>query len=325
MHSPVPNVNIYAHRAMGGALLLAAAGCGTGRALYRPLIPRVAEGAGLRAEITGLDLPNIPRATRVSVVLETGTAPPPPALSDARLSVGSAAPCESGTRARRVWVDGQARADRPTALAVGAPARLGLEYATTDPLSGEAFVDLLVDAGGEQGWRCLRLPLVGEDPRLGWRSADGWTLGGALRLDGTLYGLVRLGRWVGALRIGVEAGVGLTDCLVSCPSPEPLLPARRNYPSGLTFDVFPLQWGAFALGVEAALEVFWRSERHGPAAATRFTLRLALVPPPRHGLPRGPHMGFGSFDLATRHWVTTTGSEDRGYVQMLGVTWDFGL
>ena len=34
-----------------GALLAVAAGCGTGRASYRPVLPRVTEGGGLRAEV----------------------------------------------------------------------------------------------------------------------------------------------------------------------------------------------------------------------------------------------------------------------------------
>jgi hypothetical protein len=306
------------------ALVALTLGCGTGRATYRPLVPRIAEGAGLRAEIMGIDLPNFPRATRVGLVVDSGAAPPPAALMEARLSLASAAPCASGTRAQQVSVDGRARWDRPIALTGGTPQRLRIDYPTTEPLTGEAYVDLLVDAGATQGWRCLRLPLMGKDPRLAWRSSGAWALGGAVRLDGTLYGIIRLGRWFRSVRIGAEAGVGLTDCLVSCPAKEPLLPAYRNYPTALTADFFPFQVGAFALGTEGAVESFW-SARHGPAAALRVTLRLALVPPPSHGLPRGPHVGFGSLDLATRVWVTHTGTEDSGYVQMMGVTWDFGL
>jgi hypothetical protein len=311
------------HDSLALVLLAAVAGCGTGRATYRPVIPRVAEGAGLRAEITGLDLPNIPSVTRVSALLDGG--PVASALVEARLSLAGTAPCASGLRARQVVVEGQARWERPIALMTGASQRLRLDYPGTDALAGEAVVDLLVDAGVVQGWRCLRLPLTGTDPRLGWRASGGWALGGALHLDGTLYGVIRFGRWVRSVRIGAEAGIGLTDCLVSCPAKEPLLPAYRNYPTALTADVFPLQLGAFALGVEGAFETFWRSAGHGPAAGARVTLRLALVPPPGHGLPRGPHVGFGSLDLATRYWVTDSGTEESGYVQMLGVTWDFGL
>jgi hypothetical protein len=127
------------------------------------------------------------------------------------------------------------------------------------------------------------------------------------------------------VRLGVEAGVGLTDCFVSCPSREPLLPADRNYPSAVSVDYFPLQVSAFALGVEGAFETFWHSSGHGPAAGARVTVRLAVVPPASHGLPRGPHMGFGSIDLATRFWVSHSGTEERGTVQMVGVTWDFGI
>jgi hypothetical protein len=301
---------------------LAAAGCGTGRATYRPLVPRITEGAGLRAEIMGMDLPNFPRATRVGLVLGSDVGP---ALMEARLAPASSPPCASGFRAHQVSVDGQARWERPIALLPGAPQRLRLDYATTEPLAGDAYVDLLVDAGPSQGWRCLRLPLTGSDPRLGWRSSGAWALGGSLRLDGTLFGILRVGRWLRRVRIGAEVGIGLTDCLVSCPGKEPLLPAYRNYPSAVTVDVFPVQVGAFALGVEGAGETFWRTKSHRPAAAVRATLRLALVPPPSHGLPRGPHVGFGSIDLATRYWVSHTGTEESGWVQMLGVTWDFGL
>ena len=34
---------------------------------------------------------------------------------------------------------------------------------------------------------------------------------------------------------------------------------------------------------------------------------------------------LGSIDLATRFWVTDTGTEESGWVQVMGVTWDFGL
>src|SRR3982750_607426 len=139
------------------------------------MIPRVAEGAGLRAEITGLELPNIPRATRVVVALDTGAAAP--ALVDARLSVEGAAPCASGARARTGVVDGRARWERPVGLAGATPPRLRLGHTTPDPPGDVSYVDLLVNPGGAQGWRCLRLPLTGEDPRLGWRSSGTWALG----------------------------------------------------------------------------------------------------------------------------------------------------
>jgi hypothetical protein len=326
---PVPKtdleVRLSATLSLGALGAVVAAGCGTGRATYRPAVPRVAEGAGLRAELTELDLPNIPRAARLAVALDSGPTRPPPALMEARLSGNGAPPCASGTRARLLVVDGQPRWDRPVPLVAGTPQRILLEYPTTDPLAGDGFVDLLVDAGGGAGWRCLRLPVTGDDPRLRWRSSGAWALGGSLRLDGTLYGIIRVGRWFPAVRLGAEAGVGFTDCLVACPGKEPLLPAYRNFPVAVTADVFPLQVGAFALGLEGAAEVFLRSAGHSPAGGLRVALRLALVPPPRHGLPRGPHMGFGSIDLATRFWVTDTGTEESGWVQMVGVTWDFGL
>jgi hypothetical protein len=309
-------------------ILLAAlvgAGCGTGRATYRPVLPRVTEGGGLRAEVIALDLPNVPDATRLSVALDA--AEPPPGLMDARLAPAAAAPCTAGARPRLVAVDGQDHRERPVGLRAGGPQRLRLDYAGTELLdgSGGAVVDLVVAGGGGQRWHCLRLPLTGGDPRLGWRSSAGWALGGSLRLDGTIFGIVRLGRWVGPVRIGAEAGIGLTDCLVACPAKEPLLPAYRNYPTALTADVFPLRIAAFALGFEGAVETFWRSEQGDPASAVRVTVRLALAPPARNGLPRGPHMAFGSLDLATRVWLTRTGTEESGWVQMLGVTWDFGL
>jgi hypothetical protein len=112
---------------------------------------------------------------------------------------------------------------------------------------------------------------------------------------------------------------------VACPAKEPLLPAYRNFPTALTADIFPLRIGAFALGFEGAVETFWRSDRGKPTAAARVMVRFALAPPARHGLPRGPHMAFGSIDLGTRLWLTHTGAEESGWVQMLGVTWDFGL
>lgn len=257
------------------------------------------------------------------------------AITAAHATPAAAKPCAGSDAPGAVAVavmslDGQRQWQRPLRLSGHHALTLEFPIPSADELDEEeGFAPLeAVDVtftDGTGGSHCARLPL--RTPQGGWMRRGPWSWGRGVRLDSPFLdaftGVVRLGRWLGPLRLGGELGASARRC------PDCLSALYVAAPAALTLEVVAATRSGKGLGLELAYavrpilgaEAGDRYLLHGP----RVTLRFVAAAPRTFGLPGGPQHRFTSFDLilarsnaaGIEHWAQTVFS--------VGWTWDGGF
>jgi hypothetical protein len=313
------------------ALLALSVAC-TPRALVYVPDPGVPSTSVGRTRITLTEVQAPAEATGLGVVLDV-EAPGALTITAAHAVPSGAKACDGdapGALAAAVMsIDGQRQWQRP--LRVEGRRAVTLEFALppadsthdADHRPALESVDVAFIAGA--GPQCARVPLGTPDGRL--VRVSPWSWGRSVRIEAPALdayaGALRLGRWVGPLRLGGELGVGVRRC-TSC-----LSPLYLAAPAALTLETIVATRTGLGVGVELAYAVRPtlgadagdRYLLHGP----RVTLRIISAAPRTFGLPGGPRRRFASFDLVFAHQVAAGVDHWAQTVFSLGWTWDRGF
>ena len=166
-------------------------------------------------------------------------------LTAASLASDSAPPCGgAGPASSVIEVDGETRWQRPISLD-GDAHRVAFafpqqEYLAVRVVPGVLFLDLAVAGDGVPA--CLRVPVGGT--AVAWRKTNDWSAGGNIGFY-PAFGLGgSVGRWVGPVRLGLDAGVATHAC-ADCPRVATLL-----LPASLTAEGFVYSRLGPALGLK---------------------------------------------------------------------------
>jgi len=324
--SSLERVGLFALARVGllALALVAAGSCAPRRLAYHVLAP----------DAVTLDLPRVEGASltsdrgRLTVRLRWPASDWDARVTEAWLAPAAAPPCE-GRRAAELAVDGAASWTRP--VVVGGEQALDVSFPVPPVVESDdsqaampATVDLWVEGRGPEGARCVRVPLP--DPAR-WRRTGHWSWGGRVELEPPELPassvVARLGRWMGPLRVGAELGVSLRAC-DAC-----LSALYLGLPMALTAEVMPSNRAGIAVGLEAAytarpLRGVGDGDRyfvHGP----RVTLRLGGAAPRADGLPGGPQVRYGAFDVWWTRWTAVGVDHWSQTLFGVGWTWDEGF
>lgn len=302
------------------AAILAGLTVAVGCATYRPVAVHEARERDARARVTGV------RLGWVDVGVDGDSVDPTDsAVRAAWLSPAEAPKCTGGWPGTIVW--------QGSGVAPASVRRFTLSFARDDarsPLVGDSAIDLQLDAPASS---CLRVPFAGHAPTSAWSDAGRWYAGPAVRyaivrptIDGAHEAFsidLRVGRWVGAVRVTGEVGAGLHGCNGTCNDD-----GFEWLESALGLEGFVARGNGWALGVEGAYTALPgvghpssnQSFVHGP----RLTVRLVRTEKSYPGLPSGPQVRAHGIELfaAERFFG---GDHLGGLIVGLGVTSDDGL
>ncbi len=312
---------------VGVYIVVCVAGCAARNVRLHPGSPIEARDTGARAIVEAVVLDGEPSSFVVELKLDA----PATGLREARLASSSAAPCGgAGPAAAVIQVGGTPHWQRPVAVGGAGTAEVKLAFPsrlTAGPRSmdGETFVDLeLVDEGGGNAVRCLRVPLSGEG--LVWKKTRRWSVGANVWLFPPFHLSLAAGFWLGPVRLGADVGVASSsyqchECKAGAtyllfpiaPTIETWLYRRSGAAVGvkLAYDGVP------AVAVSHAADALFL---HGPRAELRW---LALVAPGGR-LPHGPQVWAAYVSAIAARWSAGDPRDARTFIG-LGFGWDFGL
>jgi hypothetical protein len=301
-----------------------ASGCAT----YRPASAReVREGSAL-VRVTGAQTGWVSVNVQGDVVDPAGSK-----VRAAWLTSADAARCAGGWPGTVAWQQGGGLGEAPADAVRTGPRRFELSFLRqdpADPLRGDSAVDLQLDTPAAG---CLRVPFAGENPALHWSGAGRWYAGMALRYAIVAPGIggarealslsVRVGRWVGPLRVTGEVGAGLHGCNGTCAGGD-----FEWLEGSLGLEGFIVRRDGWTLSLEAAYEALPgvghpdsnQTLVHGP----RLSVRLLRTERWHAGLPSGPEVRTSGLELFAGERFYS-GAQVGGLVVGVGIVGDEGL
>jgi hypothetical protein len=314
-----------AARAVSGFGVLAAVVIGSlgacARITYRPSLPRRTEEGGVGVQIERADLRRLLLDVDVSgagpgsgASIPAGAGPPKLEGAWVDTDASLADYCSGPLAARQIEGVGSSGPRASYRLHFDDPLRASFEEPSH-------LTVRVVDGAGSS--RCLRLPLAGNEPSLRWtlepwgpnrpfsgRAIGFWVPVGegqnryASGLDLTL---LRLGRWVGPLRVGGSVGLGFTF-LRRSPN------TMTQIPIALFAEAFPITAGRFVLGLGASytLRPSWFVNDdsrgfqlvHGPVGS----VELGYLPFRPLGFLEGARAGTLGLVVSVGRWIPDGGA-----------------
>lgn len=323
---------------LNGAL----SGCHVG---FTPQRPQIAQAPDMKFELARLDLHGDPTGavTALRIAVQTHETPPHSRLLTGLLAGNEWQPCAGGYGAARIETKPRAREDSAASLTRPSPQpdELGSGSTITFVFDDEARralvdrparLDILVETAAGPV-KCISLPVLQDSPSQEYNSTDRWSLGigfGGEGIIGELEGLralmpapLRVGRWVGPVRLTGSIFVGASSCKKSvCPveGKDGAANGELLYGVGAGLDYYATNLGWVTLGVGARYRIAWTGvetfagERdfllHGPVLLPRLSVG---------GDPRFGHVGTGAiagltidFELPVSYTFSDSGASALG-------------
>ena len=301
---------------------------------YRPVAPHVAT----RPELTvTVDRINFGQAFSASLTLKSAA---PVLVRRVLLAPADAEPCHEGIRESDARLDHQRIWARP--FEVNGVRELDLRFgvaAASQIVAQPAAFDLVLAQQGGQPDQCLRVALTSQARDGAWNADVRGTVAMTVRVESPAYGVngvdtgwsfdTRIGGYAGPLRIMGEVGLGGAHC------------GERCFGSSIGFVWLPLgvstHWFAYdskgsALDVGVAYRLMLAGVGHGQDSrslliqAPELRLRWANTVQRGPGLPGGPRIGSGGFELFASEWFSKGPSgPERSFVLGFGIVGDTGF
>jgi hypothetical protein len=279
---------------------------------YEPSRARTASEPGVSVEITEVSTHAVANAFRIELLVDTIE---PIELESIRLAPTERTGCSSGMPPSAIEVDGQPLGELTGPIS--GRRRLTLVYPFTlgpGVLPDQRMsVDLRLSTTG--GQRCLRVPFGGEPSERSWDQTTLFSQSYGFELEIPLQPVagiayvatvpVKIGRWLGPVRVGLQPGLGgVAVCQKSvCPPDGDDRRAGFVLPLGASVETYFWNPEPWLLGAELRYGTRWvfieRSDGdevvliHAPELALQFGIAAPARMGP--GFEGGPRRG--SFDL----------------------------